>query len=383
MIVNKWSNLGTLVVATCVLAGCGGDGGSDATTTTHTRTTTAVPSQLTAGGGITITQGQGDQSSNASMQTASIYDRHMAGFESTSNNGYFNSAVKLLINSVGPQKLLAHLEKFAQTTQDVHARQAAETFTGVINTAYDSAVPLSTQVQALMRDLQALQTFNELDAQGVLKFNLTGTSPDPYDFLENLAQAFDLETIPGWTIETSSVRIQDDAQRSAASEDNGLLLFHMVDMRLLTKGKASSSIGLQQAVDLLHQDLYQNIESDESAAKPSAVKIIRSMRTENVENLKHLSIMPLLDGHAKLEFRTGDRVKLPIFDEHSQKKMLLTLQPSTLLMGDDSTYSVLIKSGSGEWNIHRDSHVDSTDHVSVTGTVRLITLAVIDVTPAE
>lgn len=92
--------------------------------------------------------------------------------------------------------------------------------------------------------------------------------------------------------------------------------------------------------------------------------------------------MTAADPERRLVVGTDERVTVSIFDEKTNGKMRLTLQPKAIVTKEDSSHYAIIKNGAGLWRVHKDTEVTPLLISSIPGQINTVTLSVIEVAPA-
>ncbi len=342
---RNWSLWVALLAASCLAAGCGGEGGADnaAAAAQAAQTANTAPAPAPVQWSMTrITEYGAEPATAVKASDPDFAGKDMAPLLPNASNGYFNSALKLLIASVGPQRLVDHLRHFEQQTEDPGERLAASRFIALIEALHhsDSAVCAAE----MMESLQVLPPFDALEP------GLKNAALDPIDFLVQLAPLLRLQELPGATVEAAQAATGRPADASA--------LFHAIPAEPVQE---DVPLPVQQALDQLGDSIH----------------------TADIAQLQHLTILPPADGHHWFQFATSARMTLPVFDEKSRQTMQVTLAPKATLMLDKTTYHVYLQDHGGVWNKHHETTTTPLVSADSEATLQALTLQVVDAVPMQ
>ncbi|MCD2514435.1 hypothetical protein [Comamonas endophytica] len=378
MSTNQRLPWGALLVATGILAGCGGGSGGDGDTPLQTITGPTRPSGFISPN-VTITVG-----ADAARPTApEDFHRHqMNGFRAWRLD-YANASLKLLISAIGPKPLLDHLENFRKTARTPEESGAAAQFIDLIHKAYTADASVDTE--AFILGLQELAPFNKRNAAGDSEFKLRSDFPftqqDPERFLPLISQLFRLDTLPGWSFDIDETHIHQGQERAQRSARNSFQMFQPVQLNRV-KSEDLKAFKLQTLVDLLHADQEALVKWNDADAQATAVKVRRQVSIPDVENFKRLTIWLQGQTSENTSYSLNDTATLPAIDQKTKQKIVLTLAAKEAVMWSGTRYVIRIKDDEGWWIKHDDSFVSPAGAGDDKHAATLINFAVTNVAPA-
>lgn len=363
------------MVSACLLAGCGGSSDS------VVPTTAVPPRTIVAAEKI---QAPDDRRLLQLRATRTAHGKDMAGYAPIGNNSYANASLKFLISAIGPQRLVAHLENFSEHTPDPTARIAAQKFIELINKTYQSKDTLRNEVKELTDVLQTLAPFNKVNEHGGLAFRLD-EAQTPSVFLDLLAKAFQLDTLPGWSLDIKDTLVQDN---EVLIEDlpvfNGHL-YRIAPLNILAHSGVAQ-ISLQGLVDLIQT----HIDTWSTGASPGApailVRMLREARVADADSFTRLTVLPATADPASaplMDYRLDDRAVLRVLDLTTGKPAQLTLRPNEQLIFEDGRYQLNLRNTAGQWEHHDDDVVADVPGGRRDSVLHLLNLGVLGRAQAE
>lgn len=418
MIEKKWSAWGAIIAAACVLAGCGGDSDSAPAASSDTQATSPAPSRLIAGGDINIAthadsaasaaraaEPQADARAVAVPAPVPVADavalstpvadanltsnekqhpsattgfdgKEIAGFPYVGDNSYGSTGVKLMISAIGPQKLTDHLSQFKQAAQDANEILAAEKFIHLIHTAYHPDSTLKSKLQEFLDTLPALPAFKTTDESGALKFRLNQGRQQIEPFLELLAQSFHLNAMPGRSLDLKETCVYAGYESYAPTLENSFPFAHSVELAGITPHRND----LQALVDLLLRDEPVLVKYGPTATDFMPATVTKEAHIADLASTDRLTLR--LNGSAEIVVDLLEPVTLPVFDNKTQQKMLLTLAPTQVVLHQKGNYQALIKTDASTWKRHIDSRVSTFSGGDFGGSISMINFTVIGRMPA-
>ncbi|WP_368643715.1 type III secretion system effector BopA family protein [Castellaniella ginsengisoli] len=285
----------------------------------------------------------------------------ICGFRNLGNTCYANSTLKLLLCSLGPDRLIGHLEKFSKTTADAGKRDAAEKFIHVVKASFDTDKPLEKELRALFSSLQKLDMFSNKDENGRFSFNIVGTQNDAQEFLAKLTEAFNLSEIEGCAMECKESVVNGKLHRSLHSEP---AYCHDITA---TNPKAT----LQDIVDETHRSEKMELKWGPSDPKETEVTKVKQWTVPDVSTLHrfnlHLNTLEYDLETFQLRKATlekanfTDEVTLNVLDEQTGQQWMVTFEPKEIVIQQGSAnaghYYMYSKQDDGDWVRHDDSTV--------------------------
>lgn len=289
------------------------------------------------------------------------------------------ASLKFLISAIGPQKLVDHLEKFKQSTQNPKKRLAAEKFVVLIRNAYSpSNLLIIDELKDLVAEIQAIAPFTKLTQAGALQYDLNAPMHTPR-LADLLAELFELDEIPGWSIEKDTIYTTEGKEPFGRYESTGFSLEvePEVDSAGLPIIYRAQKRTLQQILDAMHPDYHVEAADFEDETKKLDFKVIRRLSVEDINEFTRLTTNFYLLRAITLKFDRNDRVTLKVFDRKTQSNMLVTLEPKEIFMMDDGNKEVFIKSSNGSWKRHARLLVTPPFEQQMHGTLYMINFAVV------
>lgn len=381
-----------LLVATGILAGCGGESDDSADTPELLPSTVAGIDPITrapapAGGRPSIVAGRNVtftlHDGNEKPVAPEDFQRHdMKAFRGGWHQSYANASLKLLISAIDPQPLLEHLENYRKSTQNPEEGAAAGRFIDLIHEAYNAFSSVDTR--DFIKQLQNLAPFDRRNAAGDWEFKLDSdvfsTEKDPEQFLALISELFRLDTLPGWFFDIEETYVYQGEERAKPGARNRFEVFQVPMERIAAADAAN--FRLQRLIDLLHADQAAQVQWNEGDAQAATVKVRRQVIVEDVENFKRLTIGMKGSTPHTLKFSLAGSATLPVIDRKTGRKLMLTLAPAQALVSGKSDYAVRISKHDGQWLTHREGFVSPTRLDEEASEGRLINFAVTSVAPA-
>lgn len=272
----------------------------------------------------------------------------LAGFANLGSTCYANSMLKLLIHSIGPQRLMEHLSAFA-ATRGAPERAAALEFIALIESSSAATGVAPTVLQNFFASLQQLPAFSSLAPSGTLKFSLAGELRDASEFLESLSTSFALGELYGHPI-----ILNDYLNRTKSDE---------VYWTILQPAAPVDSL----------QDLFDHALAEEWLVMPGRAA---SQLTVAVAD-EHL--------FGTLNFDFNQSVQLRATDSSTAEPLLLTLEPREVVefQGGRSGGHYLSYIKDGQWFRHDDHQVEALERMPAVQQVRFINFAVVSIEPGS
>lgn len=316
-----------------------------------------------------------------------VESAQICGFRNLGNTCYANSTLKFLLSSLGPDRLISHLENFGKTTTDAGKRDAADKLVHVIKASFAMDKPLEKELRALFSSLQKLDVFNKQEEDGQFSFNIVGTQNDAQEFLAKLTEAFNLSEIEGCAMTCKESLVNGKMHRPLPSEP---AYCHDITA---TNPKAT----LQDILDDTHRpetiELKWN-HDDPKATEATKVKqwTVPDLSTLHRFNL-HLNTLEYdLDTFqlrkatlAKANFT--DDVTLNVLDEKTGKQWMVTFEPREIVIQQGGAtsghYYMYSKQGENDWVRHDDSAVHKCTGIGPKEQAKLIGFAVKQKVPLE
>lgn len=306
----------------------------------------------------------------------------LSGFRNLGNTCYANSALKLLIHSVGEARLVQQLEHVAQTSTDPRKKDAAEKFIAVIEASFTETKPLRHELAAFFSSLQKLDTFSHVDHQGQLIFPIVGTQNDAQEFLVKLLASFDLSEMGGYSMTLKETMTNGNEQRPPKGR-----LAYCHDTTV-----SGSTLTLQQIVDETHKAESREVRWDVNDQHNT--KVINTKQW-TVPDLSTLERFTLHINASEYDVNTGDLgktlltkadfaadVSLVVHDDKTNEKWAVTFEPREVIIqqgsGTSGHYYAYTKDGENSWVRHDDSSVRNCSGIRHKEQAKLISFSVKD-----
>lgn len=317
--------------------------------------------------GRTVRQmiGDAERSMIFRQQPASAATPAMCGFTNLGNTCYANSALKLLISSIGGKALLDHLENFHHRTTDPDLRDAAQKFMLVIEEACINKSPLNLALKALFDSLQKLPPFAPSKGSSEATFKIVGVQHDANLFLGSIWDLFSLSDIPGHAMKLREAFINGLERQIPFRPEQ---FCHIANV-------ADPEVSLEDIVHSMHQTEYRDMRWAPADTNNTRVVSVKNWEVNDIEHLHrfHMQICALTHDNGRLgklqlaQVNLTDDVTIVITDQKTQQNWEVTLEPREVIVHRGSLarghYYMYAKQGGNEWFKHDDRTVRACEGV--------------------
>lgn len=272
--------------------------------------------------------------------------RPMAGFDNLGATCHANAALKFLIHSTEPQRLIKHLIGVVAASDAVH-REAAMRFIELIESSYSETGPTPQDLNDFLASLQKLPAFSLLDGNGNMNFPIVGQAQDANDFLMKLSESFALHPL-----HANTLALKDDANAFKTHEEYWTIL-----------RPASADDSLQDVFDRTIPASWQ--------VTPS--KDLRQL-TVRMENAVDDAQGRRMLGNRNFDFNSAVLLKTT----DGKRTTTLTLEPREVIefVGADSTGHYIAYAKDTQWVRYDDAQVTVMDQMPAIENVRLINFVI-------
>jgi len=317
----------------------------------------------------------------------------ICGFANLGSTCYANSALKLLMNSMGDDRLISHLENFKQTISakdglDEASRRnkldAAEKFIAVIRASFVKKEPLKEELHAFFSSLQKLEAFNQIH-DGHLAFEIIGEQNDAQEFLLMLAKSFDISDMSGYCAALKKTLVNGADQRPP---QGSMGYCHDVTV-------SDPNATLQGIVNSMQAP--ESVEVKWNSEDKHNTKVTREKHW-SVPDLSNFHRFNLHINAVNYDTQSGelhrvtlenanftDDITLDILDERTNQKWTVTLEPKEIIIqtgtAESGHYFMYAKQGEADWVRHDDKSVHHCTGLGYGDQAKLISFAVKDKQP--
>lgn len=350
-----------LCCAALMLVACGGGEGTPAAAPVATSGTSVIPEDsgplcLPGTSDTPVTPSTPDIPSTPSPtpeipapapQTSGRDLGTLSGFPNLGSTCYASSALKFLIRSAEPRRLIEHLTVFANAS-DAPRSEAATRFIQLIESSYSATGATREALVNFSVSLQKLPAFSSRNTAGGLDFPLVNKQQDVNDFLMRLSESFALGELYGYPI-------------------------ILMDFRNELKANAEYWTILAPATvqDSL-QDLFDRTHAADWLVRRGQEPLQLTVAIADGSELGKLG---------NLNFDFNQSVRLRATDASTGEALVLTLEPREVVefRGIDDQGHYLIYFKDGQWFRHDDERVQTFARMPAIEQVRMINFAVVTV----
>lgn len=323
----------------------------------------------------------GRAQSRASQDQSGSNASRLAGFANFSGNHcYANAALKVLIHTLGSDRLRSHLMAFCQNSPPLKSAAeiaAAHSFMQLITRAESSNVPVHTELHDFLTRLQSLQEFDVRDVHGNYRFGILSHQQDADVFLKKISDLFDLSLIPGGistTISTLTNGQENRTQMTAPESSRQIWLL-------------SDGMGLQELMNTINSSEAVQVRWREGDKSNTPVVKSTQIAVADIQQFGRLAIqiVALNPSHAsKLDL--DQTVTLAVFDQKTSTQKMVTLEARAVCAhrGPDGAghYMAYLKEDDKKWTLHDDSTTRSDSTIRSGEFPKMIVFAVTHVKDA-
>lgn len=309
----------------------------------------------------------------------------MCGFENLNETCYANSVLKLLILSVGSERLLDHLKKLEETSGNPGQRNCANAFAALIRKSTSQASPISEELEVFFAQLQKQPLFRGQHESGEYLFKIKGVQNDAQEFLAKLTELFDLNDIAEHSICLEEQFVHNDRKRNSGHERKPTfcqeinVLDENMDLQEVLKKtyETERDIGVKWDNDDVENVLAQK---EKRWAVDDISKLDRFNLHINAMSFDQRSLMPKKLRMGNIDF--DGSVQIPVFDKRTNQIWQVSLEPRDVVVHVGRTaasghYYMYSRTVEGQgWIKHDDRKVSSMQSIPDGEQAKLISFAV-------
>lgn len=332
---------------------------------------------------------------NAWLGTQALHARgaeavNVCGFESLGQTCYANSVLKLLILSIGSERLLDHLKKLEETGESQGQRNCANAFAALIKKTIGLNNSVRGELEMFFAQLQKQPIFRGQHANGNYLFKIVGVQNDAQEFLAKLTDLFELNDISEYSMRLEEQFVYNECKRSSGSQPK---MSFCQEINALDENQ-----GLQKLLDKTHETecnigIKWNPDDSECVLaqkeKRWVVDDIGDLARFNLHiNAMSFDVRTLTAKKVdigKIDFE--GIVQIPVFDKRTDQVWWVSLEPREVVIHVGSTatsghYYMYSKAVEGQgWIKHDNKRVAWMPSIPEGEQAKLISFAVKEKTP--
>jgi hypothetical protein len=295
----------------------------------------------------------------AEALTAVKHTSQAIGFQNLGNTCYANTALKVLIASMGQDVLADHLHHFVDTSKNEQRVDAAQKFLALLDAYALGNTTAGPELRTFFNSLQPLEEFSGDH------FQIIGVQNDAREFLGKLMNIFGLDTQPGYTMGLR--RIQAPGSDEGPGEAQ-VSVFQLV-------GASKPDLTMQDIVNHICTPMPESAPDNDKANTNAKPEASYEWTTQDLSSLKRLTIhiealaLDARNRSFKVHLsnpKLTDNVFIVVNDEKTNQKWRAELEPREVIVQDGSAagghYYAYTNQGFDKWTLHDDHRVKDCDN---------------------
>ncbi|GAB3074919.1 type III secretion system effector BopA family protein [Bordetella muralis] len=309
----------------------------------------------------------------------------LCGFRNLGNTCYANTALKFLINSIGENRLVAHLEHIQQNASDSNKQDCAKKFVDLIKATHESEKPLHRELHDFFNSLQEQENFRA--GPHGSGFTVIGDQNDTQEFLMKLSDCCDLENLNTNVLQIQETYVNGQEKRDPKIADAA----YCQHANLSSREQANFS--LQQIVNTLTtRDDDVSVRWNDDDRGNTTVTRIQQWTASDVQKVDrfnlHINAMDYNSEELTRLILNADftkPVRIPVIDQKTGIEWTLTLEPRDIIIhaggavGESDTaghYYMYSRREQDSWTLHDDETVKRGKDINRSEQAKMISFAV-------